>query len=125
MADAELPSEGEILRATLLPPSSLPTVISLKDFTALFPADLRIRAQIPALYRALQHQRTLDLDFVRENITAEAKRGDRQQYELLRSKINGTGGAEELDVDIAAEDRGVADTQDAHMDGVVSLRLFF
>jgi hypothetical protein len=72
----------------------------------------------------LQHQRALDLDFVRENITAEAKRGDRQQHELLRSKIKGTGGAEELDVEDGGEDRGAADTQDAHMDGVVSLRLF-
>ena len=124
MSGSEIPSEGSILRSTLIPPSGLPAVISLKDFTTLFPVSLRTHPQIPALYRALQHDRALDLDFVNTNIDAEVKRGERQQREVLRAKIKGAGGTEGLDVDEAGQERGAAEEQDSMMDGVVSNSTF-
>lgn len=110
------PSEEDILRSTLLAPAALPTIISSKDFAALFPAKLRGHAQINVLYRALQHQRALDLDSVNGNIQSEVKRGQRQQRELLRSKVEGAAGGGGLDVHDSNADRGATDAREVSLD---------
>jgi centromere-localized protein 2 len=80
------PTESQILSHFLLPPAPLPAVISLSKFTDLFPADVRSNPQIPVLYRELQHQRAIDVDDVKSNISNEVKKGDRQRKEIARAR---------------------------------------
>jgi len=93
-----LPTEPTILSSLLLPPAPLPTILPLAKFTALFPASARPHPQIPLLYRDLQHQRALDIDTVRKNIAAEAKRGEGQRREIARRRRR-----EERDVGVELE----------------------
>ena len=90
------PTEQTILSQTLLPPSALPTVISLKAFTALFPSSLREHPEVPILYRNLQHQRNLDLDHVRNNIATEVRRGELQQRELAKTRWRDAKGGRKI-----------------------------
>ena len=80
------PTETSILTTFLIPPSSLPEVISLQRFTDLFPKNNRTHADIPVLYRELQHQRALVVDQIKEDIRAEAKRGERSRREVVRAR---------------------------------------
>ena len=80
------PSESTILTSYLVPPSPLPQIISLQRFTELFPQHARSNPQIPLIYRELQHQRTLLTDQIKENIKAEAKRGERSRREVVRAR---------------------------------------
>lgn len=84
------PSEESILANFLLLPSRLPTVISLEKFTELFPRRLRSHPQIRTLYRELQHLRAQDVEFVRQSIDDEIRRGERQK-EDLRNAVAQTG----------------------------------
>ncbi len=68
------PNESAILKSYLLTPSQLPTIISLGDFTALFPKSQQGSPQIRALYRDLQRQRDAAVDSVSANIQAEVAR---------------------------------------------------
>ena len=80
------PTEFSLLTRLLLPPASLSTILTLQEFTALFPIVVRSSPQIPLLYRDLQHQRALQIDAVRKNIAAEAKRGDTMKREVIRTR---------------------------------------
>ena len=80
------PTESTILTNFLLSPASLSTIITLRQFTDLFPSAKRSNPQIKLLYRELQHQRALIIDQVRRNITAEANRGERQRREVVRER---------------------------------------
>lgn len=80
------PTEASILSNFLLPPAPLPTIISLQQFTELFPRSQQSNRQIPILYRELQHQRAIDIDDVKRNIAAEVRRGEGQQREVLRAR---------------------------------------
>ncbi|KAF2096730.1 hypothetical protein NA57DRAFT_78326 [Rhizodiscina lignyota] len=80
------PTESTILSNFLLPPAPLPAIISLRKFTELFPASQRCDPQIAILYRELQHQRAMDTDDVKRNITAEVKRGEVQRREVVRAR---------------------------------------
>ena len=80
------PSESTILTSFLVPPSPLPEILSLQQFTELFPARDRDKSQIPIIYRELQHQRALITDQINENIKAEAKRGERSRREVVRAR---------------------------------------
>ena len=66
-------TEATILSSYLTTPSQLPTIISLKEFTALFPRALQDSPLIRSLYRDLQSQRSIVVDDVVENITIELK----------------------------------------------------
>lgn len=79
------PSEDSILSNFLLSPASLPTAMSLQQFTDLFPRHLRDHPQIKALYQELQLLREQDMDVVNENIDKETKQGDQQKAELRKS----------------------------------------
>ena len=80
------PTEGAILSNFLLPPSHLPSIITLKAFTDLFPKSQQSSPQIKALYRDLQHQRAQVIDVVTRNITKEVKRGNVQRRAVVRER---------------------------------------
>ncbi|KAF2141293.1 uncharacterized protein K452DRAFT_287995 [Aplosporella prunicola CBS 121167] len=80
------PTETSILSNFLLPAAPLPNILTLRQFTDLFPRAHQSNPAIPLLYRELQHQRAIDTDDVRRNIAAEAKRGERQKREVARAR---------------------------------------
>ncbi|KAL5343736.1 Cnl2/NKP2 family protein-domain-containing protein [Aspergillus crustosus] len=100
------PSETSILSNFLLSAASLPTVMSLQQFTGLFPKRLRSHPHIRFLYRELQQVREQDMDIVNENIDKEVRQGDRQKAELRKAIAEtGVDGAEsndqrEMDIDV-------------------------
>lgn len=79
------PSEAYILSSFLLSPGPLPTVISLQQFTELFPKRLRSHPHIKTLYRELQEIRDQDLNVVNGNIDQETKDGEKQKEELRKA----------------------------------------
>lgn len=84
------PSEAFILSSFLLSPASLHTVVSLQQFTEMFPKRLRSHPHVKALYRELQEIREQDIDQVNGNIDTETKNGV-QQKEELRKSVTKTG----------------------------------
>ncbi|PYH80913.1 hypothetical protein BO82DRAFT_375305 [Aspergillus uvarum CBS 121591] len=101
------PSETAILSNFLLTPAPLPTIISLQQFTELFPKRLRSHPHIRVLYRELQEIREQDLDLVNENIDKEAVQGERQKAELrkslMKTGIDGISSAEQREMDMDVE----------------------
>ncbi|OJK04131.1 hypothetical protein ASPACDRAFT_57463 [Aspergillus aculeatus ATCC 16872] len=101
------PSETAILSNFLLTPAPLPTIISLQQFTELFPKRLRSHPHIRVLYRELQEIREQDMDLVNENIDKEAVQGERQKAELrkslMKTGIDGISSAEQREMDMDFE----------------------
>ena len=95
------PTEATILSAFLLPPGPLPSIISLKAFTELFPRSQQSSPQIRSLYRDLQHQRARLVDAVARNITTEVKRGNTQRRAVVRARK--AAGREEQDDEVDIE----------------------
>ncbi|ROW02597.1 hypothetical protein VPNG_07877 [Cytospora leucostoma] len=89
------PTESTILANYLLVPSQLPTIISLKEFTGLFPRSQQSSAQVRKLYRDLQNQRNALIDEVLSNIETEVKKGKVLRREVLRARRE----AEEQEID--------------------------
>jgi centromere-localized protein 2 len=101
------PTESQILTTHLTLPAELPTIISLQDFTNFFPKSVRGNPQIKSLYRDLQHQRSLTIDRVKQNIEAEVKASVRTRKELVRLKRD----EQRMDVDDEVEiERAVRST---------------
>ncbi|CAL3972853.1 hypothetical protein PZA11_004143 [Diplocarpon coronariae] len=80
------PTEATILSAFLLSPAPLPSIISLKAFTELFPRSQQNSPQVKALYRDLQYQRARLTDAVTRNIGHEVKRGVAQRRQIVRAR---------------------------------------
>ncbi|KAF2762173.1 hypothetical protein EJ05DRAFT_497040 [Pseudovirgaria hyperparasitica] len=80
------PTESSILTNFLIPPAPLHQVLSLDDFTALFPRKYHSSPQIELIYREFQHQRAIDTDDVKRNIASEVKRGEKYQREVIRTR---------------------------------------
>ncbi|KAF2839616.1 hypothetical protein M501DRAFT_1015709 [Patellaria atrata CBS 101060] len=80
------PMESSILSNFLLTPAPLKNVVTLKGFRELFPRSLQSNAQIDALYRELQHERLTQIDNIKQNIAAEAKRGERLRKETVKAR---------------------------------------
>jgi centromere-localized protein 2 len=80
------PTEEAILSNFLLPPSPLPSIITLKAFTELFPRAQQSSPHVRALYRDLQQQRARVVDVVARNVAAEAKRGNAQRRAVVRER---------------------------------------
>ncbi|KAJ5160834.1 uncharacterized protein N7482_007838 [Penicillium canariense] len=91
------PSEESILSNFLLSPAPLPTVISLRKFTELFPKRLQNHPHIRTLYRELQQVREHDMDRVNENIDQEIRQGKQQQAELRKASL--AAGVEAVDAE--------------------------
>lgn len=109
------PTEAGILRSYLLAPSSLPTIISLAEFTALFPKARQNSPQIRTLYRDLQNQRDGTTAAVGESIDAEVKRASA----LRRAVANARKEAETQDADVEM------DIERAVCMGIVTFFSFF
>ncbi|KAL2293595.1 hypothetical protein FJTKL_05456 [Diaporthe vaccinii] len=80
------PTESTILANYLLVPAQLPAIVSLKEFTDLFPRAQQSSPQVRRLYRDLQIQRNALIDAVASNIETEAKRAKALRREVLRAK---------------------------------------
>tara|TARA_R110002060_G_scaffold62348_1_gene71740 strand:+ start:288 stop:602 length:315 start_codon:yes stop_codon:yes gene_type:complete len=94
------PTEATILSTFLLSPAPLPTIITLKAFTELFPRSQQSSPQIKALYRDLQHQRARLTDAVTRNIGAEVKRGKAQRREVVRARREAEREEQDDEVDV-------------------------
>ncbi|KAL4764063.1 Cnl2/NKP2 family protein [Aspergillus foveolatus] len=100
------PSETSILSNFLLSAASLPQIMSLKQFTGLFPKRLQSHPHIRVLYRELQQLREQDMNIVNENIDKEVRQGDGQKAELRKSIVktgvdgSGANDQREMDMDI-------------------------
>ncbi len=78
-------TEAQILKSYLLNPASFPTIITLDEFTDLFPTNQQSHPQVKLLYRDLQFLRTVDTDLVEENIAKECRDGERQRREMYQA----------------------------------------
>lgn len=79
-------NEATILRNYLLLPARLPTIISLQEFTSLFPKSQQSSPQIRSLYRDLQQQRNAVVDGVSQNIDAQVKQGKALRREVIKAR---------------------------------------
>ncbi|KAF3765451.1 hypothetical protein M406DRAFT_256966 [Cryphonectria parasitica EP155] len=95
------PTEATILTNYLLVPAQLPAIISLREFTELFPRSQQSSPQIRRLYRDLQTQRNALIDDVAANIEHEARRGKVLRREALRAKREAE--SQEVDDEIDVE----------------------
>lgn len=77
-------TETSILQSYLLPPASLPNILSFSQFQLLFPASNRSHPHIKTLYRDLQFLRSVDTDVVRENIDSETRKSSGLRRDILR-----------------------------------------
>lgn len=84
---APVHSESSILHQFLLTPAQLPEVISLADFSALFPKPLQTSPQVRTLYRDLQRQRNAVVDEIAADIEAEASRGRLLHRNAVRARL--------------------------------------
>ncbi|KAI1366061.1 Cnl2/NKP2 family protein-domain-containing protein [Xylaria arbuscula] len=95
------PTEATILRNYLLLPSRLPSIISLQEFTALFPRSQQSSPQVRALYRDLQQQRNTIVNAVSASIDTEVKQAKALRRTIIRAKKEGE--AEDQDDEIEIE----------------------
>jgi centromere-localized protein 2 len=95
------PTEATILCNYLLLASRLPTIISLQEFTSLFPKSQQSSPQVRALYRDLQQQRNAIVDTVSANIDSEVKQAKALRRTVIRAKKEGE--LEEQDDEIEIE----------------------
>ncbi|KAI5818111.1 Cnl2/NKP2 family protein-domain-containing protein [Pyronema omphalodes] len=68
-------TETRILTSFLLSRASLPDIITLSDFTLLFPRSHRSNPQIRLLYRTLQSQRNKQCQSIKSSIQRESSLG--------------------------------------------------
>ncbi|KAJ0426420.1 Cnl2/NKP2 family protein-domain-containing protein [Aspergillus carlsbadensis] len=119
------PSEPSILANFLLAAASLPTIISLKHFTELFPRRLRTHPHIRVLYRELQQLREQDMDIVNENIDREVRQGESQKAELRKSiaktGIDGADPNDQREMDMDVQLFGPSSTSSNQVHSVSSL----
>jgi len=94
------PTESTILEHYLLIPSQLPSIVSLKEFTELFPRALQSSPHIRTLYRDLQNQRNEVADSVKANIEAEVKRGKTLRREVVKARREEEGHEVDNEVEI-------------------------
>jgi centromere-localized protein 2 len=80
------PTESSLLSSFLLTPAPLPLAIPLPKFKELFPRAHRSSPDIPILYRELQYQVALGIDEVKQNITAEVRRGEETRAQVARAR---------------------------------------
>ncbi|KAI0025919.1 Cnl2/NKP2 family protein-domain-containing protein [Xylariomycetidae sp. FL0641] len=95
------PTEATILRNYLLLPSRLPTILSLQEFTSLFPKSQQSSPQIRTLYRDLQQQRNAVVDNVAAHIDEEVNHGKALRRAVIRAKREAE--SEEQDDEIEIE----------------------
>ncbi|KAL2117223.1 hypothetical protein VTJ04DRAFT_9391 [Mycothermus thermophilus] len=97
------PTEHDILTNYLLTTAQLPSIISLQEFTALFPRALQSSPRIRSLYRDLQSQRNAVVDEVASNIDEEARRGKAMRRAVVRARRDAEKMAREEDGEVEIE----------------------
>lgn len=106
MAATAPDTEAELLTRFLLTPAPLPSIMTLEQFLALFPAAVHGAPQLRGLFRDLQAQRARSLDQVAAAIELEAQRGGQAiRREVARQR------REEVDWEVDGEvemDRAVS-----------------
>lgn len=105
----------------LLSPASLPSAMTLEQFTELFPRRLRSNPQIRSLYRELQQLREQDMNHVNENIDQEARQGEQQKAELRealsQAGVDGKSQDDQREIDLDTQmygDSSSASADDFH-----------
>ncbi|KAF2107271.1 Cnl2/NKP2 family protein-domain-containing protein [Lophiotrema nucula] len=78
--------ERTILSDFLLSPASLRDVITLRQFTDIFPANQRSNPAIKDLYREIYNLRKDDIEIVRENIADEVKASKQLRREYRKAR---------------------------------------
>lgn len=78
--------EAKILSEFLLAPAPLREVLSLKEFTDIFPSKHRSNPAIHELYRELQRLREEDIDAVRRSISEEVKRSKHLRRDFAKAR---------------------------------------
>lgn len=83
-------TESSILEHFLLPPSSLHSVVSFEKVSDLFPLSQRSTPQIKHLYEELSSLRTRGIEQVKNQITKEAQKGERQRRQVVEARLRGS-----------------------------------
>lgn len=78
--------EATILSDFLLAPAALRDVLTLKQFTDIFPKAHRSSPAIKELYQELHRQRGQDIERVRQNIAEEVKRSRKLKRDCARER---------------------------------------
>ncbi len=80
-------TEESILRDFLLRPASLPSIISIHEFTKLLPLSHQSNPLVEELYRGLQHQHATSVDNVKRNITYETSGHKKHKRNMARARL--------------------------------------
>ncbi|KAK4656206.1 hypothetical protein QC762_309265 [Podospora pseudocomata] len=96
-------TETTILTNYLLIPAQLPAIISLQEFTSLFPKPMQHSPHIRTLYRDLQSQRNTLLDTISEEISSQARQGKALRRHVLKAGREAQAQAQEQDDEIDIE----------------------
>ncbi|ATY66022.1 Kinetochore subunit NKP2 [Cordyceps militaris CM01] len=91
------PTEAELLTSFLLDPARLPNIMTLEQFRALFPREVRAAPPVRSLFLDLAAQRGQAIDTVAAAIELEAQRGGpairravaRQRREEVNWEVDG------------------------------------
>lgn len=94
------PGELKILSSYLLVPAQLPTIISLQEFTELFPAKLQSSPHIRTLYRDLQSQRNAIVDSVAVEIEDQVQQGKAARRIIAKTRRANEGQEYDEEVEI-------------------------
>lgn len=78
--------ETAILTDFLLDPASLRDVLTLQQFTEIFPKSHRLSPAVKELYQELQRLRNEDLETVRLNIQEEVKKSRTLKRDCARER---------------------------------------
>jgi centromere-localized protein 2 len=80
------PKEATLLSDFLLAPAELRHILTLEQFTEIFPNSLRASPAIKSLYQELQRLRHEDVELVRENIVEEIKKSRPLRRQCARER---------------------------------------
>ncbi|KAF2658366.1 hypothetical protein K491DRAFT_713541 [Lophiostoma macrostomum CBS 122681] len=78
--------EAKLLSDFLLAPAALRDVLTLKEFTDIFPKAYRTQPAVKDLYQELQRLRQEDIETVRQNVVDEVKKSKRLRREIAQSR---------------------------------------
>lgn len=82
-------TEASILEDFLLPPSSLHKIVSFEKFSHLFTQSQRSNPHVKHLYEELNNLRTRDIEQVKNQITSEVQKGERQRRQVVQARSLG------------------------------------
>lgn len=80
------PKEATLLSDFLLVPAELRNIMTLEQFTEIFPQSQRESPAVKALYQELQRLRHEDVEIVRENIADEIKKSRPLRRQVVRER---------------------------------------